>query len=106
MKDIQKLARIFGALSVDTRLRIIELLRDRTLCVGALSSLLKVTQGAVSQHLRILRDADLVIPEKQGYYVHYRINEATLAKWLKGIGKFLGTRKKKHHCPWKQTGRR
>ncbi|MEW6355048.1 MAG: metalloregulator ArsR/SmtB family transcription factor [Planctomycetota bacterium] len=106
MTDIQKLTRIFGALSVDTRLRIIELLRDRTLCVGALSAMLDVTQGAVSQHLRILRDADLVAPEKQGYYVHYRINEKTLDKWQKHIGKFLGTRKKKRSCPWKRKGRR
>ena len=106
MKEIQKLVRIFAVLSVDTRLRIIGLLRERMLCVGALSSLLNVTQGAVSQHLRILRDADLVVPEKQGYYVHYRINEKTLAKWQNNIGKFLGIRKKERPCPWKQKGRR
>lgn len=90
MGEHQKLARIFKALSVDTRVRMVQLLKSRVLCVGALSAQLDVTQGAVSQHLRILRDADLVIPEKRGYYVHYRLNEKTLLKWKNTIDRFLG----------------
>ena len=90
MTEAQKLARIFKALAVDTRVRMVQLLKDRALCVGALSARLDVTQGAVSQHLRILRDADLVIPEKRGYYVHYRLNEKTLLKWKDAVERFLG----------------
>lgn len=86
----QKLARIFKALSVDTRVRIVQLLKDRALCVGALSARLDVTQGAVSQHLRVLRDADLVVPEKRGYYVHYGLNEKTLLMWKNAVEGFLG----------------
>jgi DNA-binding transcriptional ArsR family regulator len=86
MKEAQRLARIFRVLSVDTRVRIIQLLKNRALCVGALSARLDVTQGAVSQHLRVLRDADLVIAEKRGYYVHYRLNEKTLGRWRKAVG--------------------
>lgn len=90
MTDAQKLARIFKALSVDTRVRLVQLLKDRALCVGALSARLDVTQGAVSQHLRVLRDADLVVPEKRGYYVHYCLNEKTLLKWKNTVERFLG----------------
>lgn len=90
MTEAQRLARIFKALAVDTRVRMVQLLKDRALCVGALSARLDVTQGAVSQHLRILRDADLVIPEKRGYYVHYRLNEKTLLKWKDAVERFLG----------------
>lgn len=90
MTDAQKLARIFKALSVDTRVRMVQLLKNRALCVGALSARLDVTQGAVSQHLRILRDADLVLPEKRGYYVHYRLNDKTLLKWKKVVDRFMG----------------
>jgi DNA-binding transcriptional ArsR family regulator len=57
--------------------------------VGALSARLDVTQGAVSQHLRILRDADLVVAEKRGYFVHYRLNDKKLDKWKDVIGKLL-----------------
>jgi ArsR family transcriptional regulator len=42
---------------------------------------LDITPAAISQHLRVLRDADIVIADKQGYFVHYRINEGTLAEW-------------------------
>jgi DNA-binding transcriptional ArsR family regulator len=90
MTEAQRLARIFKALSVDTRVRIVQLLKDRALCVGALSARLDVTQGAVSQHLRVLRDAGLVIPEKRGYYVHYRLNEKTLLKWKNTVERLLG----------------
>ena len=90
MTEAQKLARIFKALSADTRVRMVQILKSRALCVGALSARLDVTQGAVSQHLRILRDADLVVPEKRGYYVHYRLNEKTSFKWKNAIERLLG----------------
>ena len=83
MADAQKLARVFKVLSVDTRVRIVQLLKERALCVSALAARLDVTSAAVSQHLRILRDADLVIPDKRGYYVHYQVNEKTLSEWRK-----------------------
>ena len=90
----KELAHICKILSVDTRVRIVQLLKGRSLCVGALSKRLNVTQGAVSQHLRILREARLVIADKRGYFVHYRLNEKTLDRWNKALGAFLGTRAK------------
>jgi DNA-binding transcriptional ArsR family regulator len=48
--------------------------------VGAIAARLDVTQGAVSQHLRILRDAGLVTAEKRGYFVHYRLNEKRMTR--------------------------
>ncbi len=91
MTDPRKLARISKALSVEARVRIVQLLKERSLCVGALSARLGITQGAVSQHLRILRDAELVIAEKRGYYVHYRLNSRTVARWRKTILGLLST---------------
>ena len=84
-----ELTRILKILSVGTRVRIVQVLRGRVLCVGALASQLDVTQGAVSQHLRVMRDAGLVIDEKRGYYVHYRLNEQTLDRWRKQIDGLL-----------------
>ena len=81
MSDSRKVTKVFRALSVETRVRIVQLLKGRALCVKALAARLKVTPAAVSQHLRVLRDADLVVPDKRGYYVHYQINEKTLAAW-------------------------
>ena len=89
MRESGHLARILKVLSVEVRVRIVQLLKGRVLCVGALAARLDVTQGAVSQHLRIMRDAGLVIDEKRGYFVHYRLNETTLAKWRGSIDKLL-----------------
>lgn len=83
--DADKLAKLLKVLSVETRVRIIQLLKGRALCVNALACRLDVTQGAVSQHLRVLRDTGLVIDEKRGYYVHYHLNEKALAKWQEAI---------------------
>lgn len=89
MYDSKELARLLKVLSVETRVRIVRLLKQQPLCVGALASRLDVTPGAVSQHLRIMRDAGLVIDEKRGYYVHYRLNEKTLAACREEIDKLL-----------------
>jgi DNA-binding transcriptional ArsR family regulator len=83
------LARLLKVLSVGTRVRIVQLLKGRALCVNALAARLKVTQGAVSQHLRVMRDAGLVIDEKRGYYVHYRLDEKTLCRWRKEVDSLL-----------------
>lgn len=76
-------------LSVASRLRILQLLKGRALCVGTLAARLHVTQGTVSQHVRILREAGLVIAERRGYYVHYHLNEAVLREWRVAIDTML-----------------
>lgn len=81
VSDSEKQARIFKVLSVSTRIRMIELLKRKSLCVNALARALEITPAAVSQHLRVLRNTDIVTADKQGYFVHYRVNKKTLAKW-------------------------
>jgi DNA-binding transcriptional ArsR family regulator len=80
----------FGkALAAPARVRILMLLRGRALCVNAFAARLDVTQGAVSQHLRVLREAGIVLAEKRGCFVHYRLNERTLAAWREEMDKLL-----------------
>ena len=90
MEDPKRLARLFKTLSVDTRVRIVQLLKKQALCVNALARRLNITPAAVSQHLRIMRDADLVTAQKRGYYVHYQVNEKKLAQWHKAADQLLG----------------
>jgi len=72
-KKVAEARRIFRALSVETRRRILNLLTRRGLCVGALSNLVGISAGAVSQHLWVLREAGLVEAERRGQFVHYRV---------------------------------
>ncbi|MFO7730107.1 MAG: metalloregulator ArsR/SmtB family transcription factor [Spirochaetia bacterium] len=87
--DMKKQERILKVLAVETRIRIVYLLKKGPLCVNALAFRIGISQGAVSQHLRVMRDAGLVLPEKRGYYVHYRLNETTFAEWRKLIDSFF-----------------
>jgi DNA-binding transcriptional ArsR family regulator len=89
LTDSEKQARIFKVLSVHTRVRMIDLLKRQSLCVNALARTLGITPAAVSQHLRVLRDADIVKADKQGYFVHYRVNEEMLAEWNKTAKQLL-----------------
>ena len=71
MTHIADISRLLKALAVEMRLRLLQLVAQRALCVGALAAQLGITQGAVSQHLRILRDAGLVRATRRGLFIHY-----------------------------------
>jgi DNA-binding transcriptional ArsR family regulator len=72
-------AELFKILGVDTRIQIIELLKEKgPLGVNELSEALGVTASAVSQHLKILRLAGLVRSERQGYWIPYEVDAEAL----------------------------
>jgi DNA-binding transcriptional ArsR family regulator len=91
---VEKLARVFKAFSDETRLRLVKTLTDLeaddALCVNALAARLGVSQPAVSQHLAVLRAADLVIGERRGYHVHYRLSPEGLAAYRAQAFALLG----------------
>ena len=74
--EVESLAEIFHALSDPNRLRILELLRKTAhpVCVNAIAMRIGITQSAISQHLKILRQHGLVSVKKDGYYKHYSLN--------------------------------
>ena len=89
-----ELARLFKALSDETRLRLLKLLLEQgtegALCVTALALKLGVTQSAVSQHLAVLRAAGLVVDQRRGYFVHYTVNWARLGQMREQVRAVLG----------------
>jgi len=70
---------IFKVLSVDTRIKIIDLLKARG-PMGAkdISAEIGITTAAVSQHLKILKQAGLVRSERKGYWIPYAIDEKAM----------------------------
>lgn len=77
---MKEAAELFKILSVDKRIEIIELLKKESMSVNALAKSLKITQSAVSQHLRVLRSAGLVKDERRGYWIYYSLDRVTLEK--------------------------
>ena len=74
-----------AALADDTRLHIIELLAEREWSVGELVARFSLSQPAISQHLKVLRDAGLVTVRPQGQRRLYGLDTRPLQEldgWL------------------------
>lgn len=66
------------AIADETRMKILSLLLKHNYCVRALARKLELSEGAVSQHLKVLRDAGFLTGEKRGYFMHYDVNRDVL----------------------------
>ena len=76
---VEEASEIFKVLGVDTRIKIIELLKSSgPMGAKKISELLGITTAAVSQHLKVLKHARLVRSERKGYWIPYAIDEDTL----------------------------
>ena len=67
------------ALGEPTRASIYQLLIERKHCVRSLSKKLGITESAVSQHMKVLREAGLVYGEQFGYHTHYLPKQEALS---------------------------
>jgi ArsR family transcriptional regulator, arsenate/arsenite/antimonite-responsive transcriptional repressor len=76
--ELQKVARLFHALSDNTRLEIVEMLRNGECCVCELQDELRAAQSRLSFHLKVLKDAGLVTDRKEGRWVYYAIDSDAL----------------------------
>ncbi|MEM9770115.1 MAG: metalloregulator ArsR/SmtB family transcription factor [Cyanobacteria bacterium P01_D01_bin.73] len=67
----------FQALSDPIRLKVLELLRNKELCVGELCEALGgIAQSKLSFHLKVLKQAELIVGRQEGRWVYYRLNVA------------------------------
>jgi len=77
---LARAARLFHALSDETRLEIMEMLRGGERCVCELVEELEAAQSRLSFHLRVLKDAGLVTDRKEGRWSYYTIVPEALAE--------------------------
>ncbi len=76
---------IFKALSDETRLRIVHLIRDnRELCVCELTEALNIIQPKISRHLAILRKSRLLTDRREGQWIFYSITLG-LDDWIMDV---------------------
>src|ERR687898_742657 len=78
--DTGRAARLFHALSDETRLSILERLRRSERCVCELTDALEAAQSRLSFHLRVLKEAGLVTDRREGRWMYYTLNAETLAE--------------------------
>lgn len=78
--DLDHAARLFHALSDPTRLRLLLTLRKGERCVCDLMDATDAAQSRVSFHLKVLKDAGLLLDRRAGRWVHYRVDPEALAE--------------------------
>ena len=83
---------ILKALGDPKRYRLLELMSERSYCVGALAHLSGLSESAVSQHLKLLREAGLVFGVKRGYYTHYCVDKDALRDVINELNCLLQVR--------------
>ena len=70
--------RMLKALGEPMRLKIYQALLERKHCVRSLSRKFGISESAVSQHMKVMKDAGLVYGEKYGYHTHYLPTQAAI----------------------------
>ena len=78
--DTRRAARLFHALSDQTRLSILHRLRFGERCVCDLTDALEAAQSRLSFHLKVLKDAGLVVDRREGRWMYYTLNTEALAE--------------------------
>ncbi len=77
MIDIIKVFKAFGD---ETRIKILILLSKKKICAKGIARHLEISEAAVSQHIKILKDVDLIVGYKKGYHVIYDLNKKVLSE--------------------------
>ena len=76
---------VFKALADPTRRRILELLREADLPAGQIASAFNISKPSISHHLNLLKQARLVIAERDGQNIIYSINTTVFQEVLSWI---------------------
>jgi DNA-binding transcriptional ArsR family regulator len=82
-------AKLCSTMGNANRLRIIEVLKVGEASVGAIAEALGCTISTASQHLRIMRDANLVSPRKDGQTVYYRLRSPKVVECCQMVRNLL-----------------
>ena len=82
--------KLFKALNDPTRRKMLELLRKRDMTAGEIAERFDISKPSISHHLDLLKQADLIISEKEGQFITYSLNTSVLDEclsWLMDLSK-------------------
>ena len=86
-------ARFFSALGDTYRQKILLIFEPgEELCVNEIANLFDLSRPAISHHLKVMRDADILLSEKRGKEVYYRVNYAYCAEVFQLAHQFVAVR--------------
>lgn len=73
------------AIADESRLKIVKLLLVMNCCVGKLAKELGLSEAAISQHLKVLREVGLIEGQKHGHFMHYEVKREVLSELAEEI---------------------
>ena len=82
------------ALGEPKRFLLLQLMSERGYCVRALARRSGLSESAVSQHLKVMREAGLVYGVKKGYYTHYSLDKEALGALICALEQIKNTQRK------------
>ena len=86
----ERFSRFFSALGDTTRQQILLVFEPgEEICVNNIARLFKISRPAISHHLKVLRNAELLVCEKRGKEVYYHINQAYCAEVMRIVHEFV-----------------
>lgn len=89
-ENLNTSSEILRALAHPLRMEILEFIdQNKSINVNKIYNTLKLEQSITSQHLRILRNAEIVLTEREGKFIHYTVNYEKIAHVVKSINSFL-----------------
>lgn len=78
------------ALSDPVRREILDMLKRERMSAGQICEKFEITDAAISRHLSVLKDADLVRDEREGKFIYYELNTSVLEEIMKWISSLKG----------------
>ncbi len=91
--NVRRAAELFHALSDETRVSIVGMLQDGEQCVCELQDALDAAQSRLSFHLKVLKDAGLVIDRKEGRWVYYSLSSNVFAEIHEAVAELKPSRR-------------
>lgn len=85
---------LFKALNDPTRRAILELLKEQDMTAGDIADQFNISKPSISHHLDLLKQAGMVVAQKEGQFIYYAINTTVMDEMLKWLMQF-STKKKK-----------
>lgn len=86
---------VFKALNDKTRRDILELLKEGDKTAGEIADHFNFSKPTISHHLDLLRQAELIVSEKQGQFISYSLNTTVVDELLKWVLQFSSNTTKK-----------
>lgn len=84
---------VFKALNDSTRREILELLRKKDMTAGEIVDKFHISGPSISHHLDLLKQAKLVVAEKEGQFVYYSLNTTVVDEIMKWFIQFKSKKK-------------